>query len=63
VLELLDVQKIPLKCDNLDYISLLSSNVYQTYYSGICKVVLASNGYTCVGGCVTKLECSHLEAE
>ena len=55
VLELLDVQTIPLNCDKFHYISLLSRHVCQTYYKGICKVVNVSNGNTCVGGCVINL--------
>jgi hypothetical protein len=57
---LLDIQKIPLKCDSLVYISLLCRHVYQTYYTDIFKVLLNSNEYTCVGGSVIKPECSHL---
>jgi len=63
LLELLNVQKIPLKGDSLFSISLLSRHVSQTYYKGICKVVLVSNGYTCVGRCIIKFQRSHFQAE
>ena len=63
MLELSDFQTIPLKCDNLDYITLLGRHVCQSYYRSVSKVMLASNGYTCVGGIVTNLERRHLQTE